>query len=233
MDLEFQTERGEKETSAHLKKHFFDLPARSDLHLKRKLWHVVTGTMMAFGYQLIGNRTEVASLFFVLFVFSISMELMRLRFPNVNRRVMVLFKHVMRSHETRSVSGMPYYIGAVAIAVALFPPPVAVLSILYLAWGDPISSLSGILWGKDKIFQDKSLVGTMAGFLICSLITFLYLGSTGILPGRVLLISLLGGIVAAVTEILPFNIDDNASIPLISGFFLWLLFLASGYPPGF
>jgi dolichol kinase len=202
---------------------------RSDIHLKRKLFHALCGTGMALIYVFSGlEKTTMVMMCMVAFFLMLIVENYRLKNPEFNKMLMEKVGAIARENEVNSISGMPYYVGSVGIAVALFPPPVAILSILYLAWGDPVSSLVGIMYGRQRIFQNKSLEGTLGGFLVCTLITSIYLGATGLLPGRVLLVSILGGMSASVTELLPFNIDDNFSIPMISGFLLWLMFLAAG-----
>jgi len=206
------------------------LPQRSDLHLKRKLWHATTGSIFVLFYAFGPDRTAMSLIVMGLFVVILSGELLRLRFPTINEKIIKIFGGVIRSHEVDRVTGTPYYVGAVGVAIALFPEPVAILSILYLAWGDPISSLFGVLYGKEKLFRNKSVQGTMACFIVCTCMSLFYFSISGIAPGRVVLFSLLGGMVAAVAEILPLNIDDNFSIPMISGFFMWLLFIAAGIP---
>src|SRR5262249_44239758 len=127
-------------------------------------------------------------------------------------------------------SGIPYYLSATLLTIAIFPKPVAVLSILYLACGDPVASLFGILYGKRsrRIADGKSLIGTMAGVLACGLVGFVFLSSLGLPESTVLAISVLGGIAGGTAELMPFDWDDNFTIPLISGFLLWLLFILFG-----
>ena len=106
----------------------------------------------------------------------------------------------------------------------IFPRQVAVLSILYLGFGDPSSSFFGVLYGRNKIFPNKSLQGTLGGFFVCALVTLLYLSWQGFPGESVLLIALLGGFAGAVAELLPLNVDDNFAIPVVSGALMALAF---------
>jgi dolichol kinase len=106
----------------------------------------------------------------------------------------------------------------------VFPKPVAVLSILFLAIGDPVASTVGTLYkGRSvKIFHGKSLHGTGAGFIACMVLTWAFLRFTGMQGLDLIRLSLLGGFAGAFAEVLPLDIDDNFTVPVISGFILWI-----------
>lgn len=137
----------------------------------------------------------------------------------------------MRSHEMTKMSTIPYYISAAILAVGIFPKPVAILSMLYLACGDPVASFVGILYGKHgpKLCEGKTLIGTLAGVVSCFVLSFIYLKTLpGISSEALWVISLIGGIAGGTVELLPLDIDDNFTIPVVSGFLVWLVFLVFG-----
>ena len=135
----------------------------------------------------------------------------------------------MRSCEVTKMSGTPYYILATLLALAIFPKPVAILSILFLAVGDPIASMIGILYGRKsiRIAQGKSLVGTLGGVVSCALVTlaFLKVYPVPVSDGIWLILGALGGLAGGLAELAPFDMDDNFTIPIISGFVMWLAFI--------
>ena len=108
----------------------------------------------------------------------------------------------------------------------------AVLSLLYLALGDPVASLFGILYGDRSLrfSNGKSLVGTLAGTGICLFVTLIFLSGMKLDLSTLLLASVIGGVAGGTAEMLPFEIDDNFTIPVISGFVLWLAFILLGLP---
>ena len=71
--------------------------------------------------------------------------------------------------------------------------------------------------GGIKFSPIRACQGTLAGLLICAVITFLYLRWQDFPSGELLVLSLLGGFAGAVAELLPLNIDDNFAIPVVSG----------------
>jgi len=204
------------------------LPARSQLHLIRKVWHMVTGLAIISCYMSGMSQPTALMILGALLAWSVSMEVLRLRNPAINEKCLKVFGLVIRSSEVNKVSGLPYYLASSLLAIAIFPKPVAILSLLYLALGDPLASLFGILYAHRsvKIRPGKSLHGTAAGFAVCALATWIFLRSTGMHGLDLIRLSLLGGFAGALAELANFDIDDNFTIPMVSGFILWMGFIA-------
>lgn len=206
------------------------LHVRNDLHLARKLYHMMMGLTIAFIYLSgLPASTGVIILGTVL-VFSLTMETLRLRMPTINEKVVRFWGPVMRNCEVNRVSGIPYYLLATLLAVGIFPKPVAILAILYLAVGDPIASLAGILYGNlsFRFSNGKSLVGTLAGFAACFVVGFVYLKTLALPDSQIFWIALIGAVAGGTAEHLPLETDDNFSIPMVAGFVLWLTFILFG-----
>ena len=109
------------------------------------------------------------------------------------------------------------------MSLFLFPEKLALLSIFFLVFSDPVSSFFGIKYGKDKILKNKSLQGSVAGFCVCYLISLIYClvhSQAGI---SILGFSLLAGVIGSLSELLSVYIDDNLTIPVASGAGLTLL----------
>lgn len=203
------------------------LPTRTELHLVRKLWHMTMGLVIASCYMAGFPQESAIQLLGAILAFSLTMEVLRLRNPVLNEKCVRVFSILIRTNEVNKVSGMPYFVASSIVAIAVFPKPVAILAILYLALGDPISSLAGILYSgrSAKIFDGKSLHGTAAGFFVCAAVTWFYLRSTGMNGLDLVRITLLGGFAGALAELLPLELDDNFTIPIVSGFILWMGFI--------
>ncbi len=226
-----------KRTTAELKlNHFLGdftmrFPIRNDLHLARKMWHFIMGLLIVSIYSLGVSRSLGVIILGSVLGFDLILEGIRLKNPIWNDKFLRFWGPFMRAHEVREFSTVPHYVSAAMIAVGVFPKPVAILSILYLACGDPFASLMGILFGHKgpTLGRGKTWVGTSAGVLICTLVTFFYLKTTMTLSGASLwVLSWLGGFVGGTVELLPLEIDDNFTIPVVSGFVLWLIFMVLG-----
>jgi diacylglycerol kinase (CTP) len=206
------------------------LHLRSDLHLARKAWHMLMGLVIAYIYLSGMSRTTAVVTLGCILGWDLMMETARLRIPAFNEKIVRIWGPFMRSNEVHRLSGIPYYLSAAILAIGIFPKPIAVLSIIYLACGDPIASLFGILYGdKGKRFANgKSLIGTAAGVATCMLATFIFFKAMNVSDGTTLLLTLIGGLAGGAAELLPLEVDDNFSIPVVSGFVLWLAFILLG-----
>lgn len=208
----------------------FLLRLRNDLHLIRKVWHMGMGFFMVWLYWSGLSRTTSVLLLTLGFGVFMCGEILRLRWPAFNRFAIRYMGVLMRDSEVNRMTGTTYYIAAVALAIGIFPKTIAILSILYLAFGDPIASVAGIMYGDRSIrFKNgKSLIGTLAGVCVCALITVLVLRSSNLSFTQTLWITVCGGLAGGAAEMLPLDVDDNFSIPLVAGFALWLVFILAG-----
>ncbi|MBY0472067.1 SEC59/DGK1/VTE5 family protein [bacterium] len=206
------------------------LAPRSNVHLARKIWHMSMGLMMAAIYMSGMSRGAAILTLGAALALVIGFEMIRLRIPSLNEKVTRVLGPIMRSSEINQVSGIAYYISAVILSIAIFPKTIAILSVLYLAVGDPVASFVGITYGSKtpRLADGKSLAGTAAGILACFLVGVIFLSSIGLSIPMTLLLAVIGGVSGGVAELLPLEIDDNFSIPIVSGFALWLTFIVAG-----
>ncbi len=111
-----------------------------------------------------------------------------------------------RSHVKNPFTGsMLFYLGFTLTFIA-YPLPIASAACAMLAVGDSLSTLVGLKFGKHKIGK-KSIEGSFACF-VGSLIIGVFFVSP--------FVALVGAIVATFAELIP-RIDDNLTIPLLSG----------------
>ncbi len=197
---------------------------RTDLHITRKLWHMATGLIGLMFYYKSGLPTDtVATALLIFAACSFLVEFFRLKNEKLNQFIMVLMKPVMRESEKDSMSGMPFYALGVSLSLFFFPERIAILSILFLIFADPIASFFGVLYGRDKILPNKSLQGTIAAFSVCYIVTLVY-GLINASPSMNLLVfAIISGAIGAVSELCSQFVDDNLCIPVISGLGLFLI----------
>lgn len=159
----------------------------------------------------------------------IPLDIMRLKNPQLNHRAVTFFKPVMRIDEVGTISGLAFLLVGAFITIFLFPPKVALLALILLAVGDPISSLTGILYGKDKIWGRKSLQGALGGFVACTVAAAIFYLYHNIMVERIVLVSLLSGLIGALSELIQIKkIDDNMSFPILAASGLHLVFAVFG-----
>lgn len=195
------------------------LHKRSDLHLLRKLWHISTGSLGLFLFSRSNNEQQ----FWGFLVLGIALagfvvDIARARYPMVNYLVIKFMGPLMRRSEREGLSGFPFYALGVSLSLFFYSRHIAILSVMFLVFSDPISSFFGVLYGKDKILPNKSLQGAVAGFFTCYLITLFYTMNHATLGNHILIFAVIAGLTGALSELISaFNIDDNLTIPVISG----------------
>lgn len=195
------------------------LHKRSDLHLLRKLWHITTGSIGLFLF----TKSEQDQQFWGFIVLAIALcgfvlDITRARWPMLNRMVIKMAGPLMRRSEKEGMSGLPFYALGVALSLFFYNRNIAILSVMFLVFSDPLSSFFGVLYGKDKILPNKSLQGAVAGFFTCYLITLFYTMNHVTLGNHMLVFAVIAGVIGALSELVSaFNIDDNLTIPVLSG----------------
>lgn len=201
------------------------LPARSELHIARKVWHASMGLVLVAVFS--GNLVSQSVLLWglsILFALTVGFEVARLKNPLVNEKIIKVFGPIIRTNEVKKCSTIGFFLAASILSIVVFPKPVAILALLFLSVGDPTASFFGVLFKKRsvKLIGQKSLHGSMACFMMCAAVTMLYLQSSGIGGVMLLRLSVLGGLAGAVAEAAPLEIDDNFSVPVVSGFIMWI-----------
>lgn len=201
------------------------LAKRSDIHLVRRLWHVLCGVICLFCYHLF----DLEILYWGFIALAISLvgfvlDFSRFKNPDLNETLAVFFGPIMRTSEKLSFSGLPFYALGAALSIFMYQEDIAILSILFLVFADPMASVFGVTFGKDKLLPNKTLQGTVAAFITCFVIAISYCFIKGIESPNIIMFAFLGAVFGALSELLSaFNIDDNLTIPVVSGAVLSVL----------
>ena len=120
-----------------------------------------------------------------------------------------IFTPLLRSHERKgAVTGATYYLISAFLCILFFAKTLAIICIFFMVLGDMAAALVGKMWGKTKLLAGKSLEGSAACFVVCAVIALVKLNPV---------IAIVGALVATIVELIPFPIDDNLTVPLISG----------------
>lgn len=205
---------------------------RSDVHLARKIWHVTTVFSMFLCWMLLPFWVCIALLVLGWISF-VPADILRLKNPELNTKLTKMFKLIMRQNELDRLAGTTYLITGTILIAALFPNSIVALSLLFLAFADPIASYVGILFGKDKIFGHKSVQGFIAAFIVCSVLTYAFLYIKNV-NEYILIVSLLSGVVGALAELIPVaKLDDNFTMPVLSSIGLTVIFYLFNIAPIF
>lgn len=125
------------------------------------------------------------------------------------------FEFILRRHERKgAITGATYYIISTFLCIVIFDKHIAIVSIFFIVLGDTAAALVGKAWGRIKLIGHKSLEGSAACFIVCAVISVFWIDPV---------IGITGAFVATLAELLPLRIDDNLTVPLISGTVMQLM----------
>ena len=143
-------------------------------------------------------------------------ELLKGVVPGVRVIFLRIFSPILRSQEQKGgLTGATYFLIGSFLCILLFDKTLAIVCLCFLTLGDLCAALIGKQWGRIKLFSRKSLEGSLACFVVCT--------AAALLIGLHPVVAIAGALVATLIELLPIGVDDNVTIPLISGLAMHLL----------
>ncbi len=188
------------------------------IQVKRKLFRMV-GLLFPLLYLLSGlglgapyDRIPVLALLGLFIAWMMFLESWRFRNPKVNRWLFNRFQGFTKEKEREKTSTTTLFLIAAFITIALFERSVAIPAVLFLTVGDPAAEIVGVTFGRIRIVGQKTLEGTLAGAVAC------FVAGAPLLMidrlGLSVAILAIGAAAAALTELIPFPVDDNFTISL-------------------
>jgi glycerol-3-phosphate acyltransferase PlsY len=184
----------------------------------RRLFHLTFGSIV----PVVGIFTSwpfIISAVGILAVTALALDLARFRSATLNRLFLRWLQPLLKINEDSRITGATYMMVAAFFAFLLFDQIVAVTALLFLSIGDPLAALVGRRMAGPRIFG-KSPLGTVA-FVGVSGLVIAALVSGGVITYHWGLAA--GAVVAGLVELAPLPLDDNLTIPLISGAVMHLL----------
>lgn len=204
------------------------IKALADVHLARKITHVSGILLMVLIHSLAPlwvTWVGFASIGIPMIIF----DIIRLKNEKLKALAIKLFGAIMRRRELNHLSGTTYLFIGTFIILIFFKNEIITLALLFLAFGDPIASFVGVQYGSIKILGKKSLQGSLAAFLICTIIAAIFFSYKNILVDHLLVASLLAGIIGSLSELVPIGpIDDNCTQPVLNAIGISGLFYLFG-----
>ena len=183
--------------------------------LRRKGFHLL-GLGIPIIYYFIDQRTAVL-LVGLLVGIALFVELSKMLFPSFRGLFMRCFAPILRSHERKGrITGATYYLIGSFLCILFFRQDIAIVCVCFLILGDLFAAVVGKMWGRTKLLNKKSLEGSIACFVVCALVALALMRSHPI-------IALAGALTATLVELVPTGIDDNITMPLVSGLVMHLI----------
>jgi len=160
--------------------------------------------------------------FMLIFVGSVALaplllDIVRLLSQKTN---LFLFKTpiIFKQKERQTFSSISLFLVAIFLAFLVFPKGIGILASTFLIFGDVFAKVVGMMFGKVHIFK-KTLEGSVAYFLMAIIFGLVFLPYIEVN----LWMLLVGALAATIVELIPWGIDDNISVALISGAAMYLM----------
>lgn len=135
--------------------------------IPRKIFHSSIG-FLTLGLYIRGIQTNAITPWLLGALVPIaSVDLLRHRYPALNRTYVQVCGALMRETEVDGYNGVIWYLLGAYIALKFYPKDVGVMSILLLSWCDTAASTFGRLYGRYtiRLRRGKSLAGSIAAFI--------------------------------------------------------------------
>lgn len=193
---------------------------KDSLHIYRRSFHVLAGLFFPVLALVISEKL----FFIILFCIStliVGMDGIRISVPSVNQFLTRKLEKLMRIEERKTLLGATYGLLGMSITFWLFRNDIeiAVMSVVFLAFGDPAAALIGIKF-KRWVVLGKTISGSLAMFTVI-VMSIILLDLTGIIAFRWPFI--FGALISTIIELLPIPINDNFTIPLSAGITIWVM----------
>ena len=193
------------------------------LNLKNELFRkaIHVGGMLVPFISIQSGTAAAASLVAALSVLYLASEYARLQgrtLPIISRITELAVRRSTESGQKMVVKAPLYLAIGVTASLLIFPDPVSYAAIAVVTLGDGAASIVGRRYGRHGIpGTGKTAEGSAAGFACAAAGAMLFIEPHLAVPAAA---------IGMAVEAVPLRrVNDNISVPLITGFSTWLLFL--------
>jgi dolichol kinase len=138
-----------------------------------------------------------------------------------------IFGGILRSHEqdplSKQMNSVSWFFIAATLSAAVFPKYITIMSVTMALFGDALSAIVGMQFGRRRTFRGKSFEGSSAFFLVALAVVMLFPKIAN--DPREYLIGAVAAAVGTFVELLSTDaVDDNFTVPLSIALTMWALY---------
>ena len=181
--------------------------------LKRKTFHILTLIYIG-AYYFFSARLVIIALALLVLVVIVG-EIMRKKNAVFNKWILKILGGVHRDEEVNKISGLPWtLLGSLLVMVLFKDKDLVLVTLLYMAFGDAIAALVGKTYGKHRILGKKTLEGSASCLVVCFFIGIAFFDCK---------IAFVSALFMTVIELIPWPLNDNFWIPVLTASFIHLI----------
>ena len=184
--------------------------------ISRKTIHIFNIIIPLFHIYIFKNKIDMIMFLSAMLIFCFFIEILRIKNSFISKFFERYLSFMMRSFEKQgSITGSTWVFAGALITIILVPQPFSLLSLFFLAFGDTLAALVGMKFPFIKI-GNKTLSGSFACFIMCFFVGLILNFEVN------LKIILIGAFTATIAELISIKINDNVSMPVLSGCAMYL-----------
>ena len=182
----------------------------------RKSIHILSIIIPLSHIYIFKNKIDMILFLSAMVIFCFFIEIFRNQNSFISKFFDKYLFFMMRSFEKQgSLTGSTWVFVGALTTIILVPQPFSLLALFFLAFGDTVAALVGMKFPFIKI-GNKTLSGSFACFIMCLLVGFIFDFEISFE------IILIGAFTATIAELISIKINDNISIPVLSGCAMYL-----------
>jgi len=184
----------------------------------RNLYHIANGAMIIGLIQYVLNPTSMIWVAGGFVALAWIFETSRRASPWVNRLLMRVFRDVAHPDEHYTINSATWMVTALLLISLCFDPMACTVAAGILGFADPVAALVGRRYGRARLFQSKTLEGSMAFALTAALVAWVLCWSfdPALSLSAVTIIALCAAVPATLAELFAaLLLDDNFSVPTV------------------
>jgi dolichol kinase len=200
------------------------LPSLRPTNYARSITHVFFGALAVAFVEFIPWSWAQITIFSIT-GFAWFLEITRRFSEPWNNLIMKAFGPIAHPHERYHVNSSTWYATALTILALTDLQTACVCAVVALGFGDPAAALVGRKFGRHKLVNNRSLEGTVTFAVVSSALLFAVLTAfhTDLGMGRALGVAVASSVAGALAELFSRRLDDNFTIPLVSGLVAWAI----------
>jgi len=189
--------------------------------LRRKSIHF-SALAIPIGYYFV-PRKEALIILGVCCFLCMLLDLFKYYDKNFRKNFFKIFGKMLRSREIKRFTGSTFILTSSLISILVFERWIALTVITFIIMGDIAGAIFGKRFGKHKTIGNKTLEGSIAFFMAAYSFGIIIRFAFGLeSPWSALF---MGALSATVIESLPLGIDDNLTVPVLTGVLLQLMYI--------